>query len=108
MDGSLDKRLGYVERNQGRALFPMYDDYARRGAIPDDVVYPDWYQPPPQGYVDPTSHGIYTDYSASAGYGRNSPFGGMGGNVNPHYFGGSSSGGAGGSGGGAMDEDDDD
>ncbi|XP_021719499.1 uncharacterized protein LOC110687192 [Chenopodium quinoa] len=42
MVGSIDQRLGYVERNQGRALYPMYDDYARRGAIPDNVVYLDW------------------------------------------------------------------
>ncbi|XP_021754493.1 uncharacterized protein LOC110719818 [Chenopodium quinoa] len=110
MVGSIDQRLGYVERNQGRALFPMYDDYARRGAIPDDVVYPDWYQPPPQGYMDPASHGIYTDYSTFAGYGRDFPFGGLGGDVHPNYFGGSSSGGASGSGdeSGQMDEDGDD
>ena len=113
--GSIDHRLGYLERNQGRALYPMYDDYARRGNIPDDAIHPDWFQPPPQGYDrDPTARGIYTDYSSFYGYGQDIPFGGpAGASFHADYFGGSSSGagGAGGSGGagfGSMDEDDED
>jgi hypothetical protein len=115
MIGSVDQRLGYLERNQGRGLYPIYDDYARRGNIPDDAVYPDWFQPPPQGYDrDPTAHGIYTDYSSFHGYGQDIPFGGPpGGTFHANYFGGSSfgadgagsSGGAGGS--SRMDQDED-
>ena len=82
MVGSIDQRLGYLERNQGRALYPMYDDYARRGNIPDDAIHPDWFQPPPQGYDrDPTARGIYTDYSSFFGYGQDIPFGGPAGGV---------------------------
>ena len=101
MVGFIDQRLDYIWRNQGGALYPMFDDYTRQGGIPDDALYPDWFQAPPQRYVDPTSRDIYTDYSAFHGYGQDIPFGGPpGGTYNPNYFGGSSSGGSGGSGGG--------
>lgn len=100
---TLDGRVGHIERNLGRGLYPMYDDYARRGAIPPDSLTPDWFQYPQGGYSHPSAYGTYVDYSSVHGYGGDAPFGGMGGNVDPNYYaGGSGYGGGGSSHGGAV------
>ena len=73
---SLDRRLGYPERNQGKALYPMYNDYAQRGVVTFESLHPNWFQYPVGGYTSTTTVGLFTDYSPYYGYGQDQPFGG--------------------------------
>ncbi|XP_056683569.1 uncharacterized protein [Spinacia oleracea] len=84
--GSIHERLGRLEigfhecaSDHQRAMFPIYDQYARQGYIAQDAQHPSWFAYPAGGYGAPGSMGTFT-LTHYGGYGAGpSGHGGRGG-----------------------------